>query len=213
MSFDQWVVDAFARLTPDVNGIYADAQAQALRDWRIKQQAMVTGSGALAIAVPGVHLVGMAADVAFLMNRMAVCCYGIGAIIGTNSGLGNMLEEEDFAIILGRWSGDESVSDEAIRKTHSEMVGELGAPVSSKVLAREMGKKAGILIGKKLSSKAGAKIGAKFGAKMGSKALAGFIPVLGAAAGGGINLWFITSIANAAQGWYNLKASLAKSGR
>lgn len=207
MSFSQWVVDGFAALTPDLDGIYADAKAMTLSDWRVKQQALVTGSGALAMTLPGLHLVGMAADVAFLMNRMAVCCYGIGAIAGAAKGLGNILEHEDFAIILARWSGDENLSDEAITLIHADIVAELGGKAPSKVLAQKISLRAGILIGKKLSSKAGAKIGAKFAAKMGSKALAGFIPLLGAAAGGGINLWFITSIANAAESWFRLKAS------
>jgi hypothetical protein len=207
MNFSQSVIDAFATLTPDLAGIYTAAHALPLSDWRVKQQAMVTGSGALAIAVPGVHLLGMAADVAFLMNRMAVCCYGIGAIAAHAKGLGQILEPEDFAIILARWSGDENLSDSAITLIHADLVAELGSHAATQTLARGVGLRAGILVGKKITSKAGAKIGAKFAGKMGSKALAGFIPVLGAAAGGGINLWFITSIANEAQRWFELKTS------
>lgn len=212
MNFSQAVIDAFATLTPDLAGIYADAHAQSLSDWRVKQQAMVTASGAAAIAIPGMHLVGMAADVAFLMNRMAVCCYGIGAIVAHGKGLGQILEEEDFAIILGRWSGDENLSDSAITLIHANLMAELGSKAASQALARGVGLRAGILVGKKLTSKIGAKIGAKFAGKMGSKALAGFIPVLGAAAGGGINLWFITSIAKEAQKWFELKSAFYATG-
>ena len=208
MSFGEWVVDAFSGLTPDINGIYSGAKSYHLSDWRVKQQSLVTGSGALAVAVPGLHLVGMAADVAFLMNRMSVCCYGIGAILGSDNGAGNILEEEDFAVILARWSGDESLSNAAIGKISADLAGKIGSKALTKVLAKEMAKSAGILIGKKLAGKAGVKIGAKFGAKLGSKALAGFVPLLGAAVGGGINLWFITSIADAAEDWYRLKVSI-----
>ncbi len=212
MNFSQAVIDAFATLTPNLTGIYADAHAVPLTDWRRKQQAMVTASGAASIAVPVMHLVGMAADVAFLMNRMAVCCYGIGAIVAHGKGLGQILEDEDFAIILGRWSGDENLSDAAITLIHADLMAELGGKAASRALARGVGLRAGILIGKKLTSKIGAKIGAKFASKMGSKAMAGFIPVLGAAVGGGINLWFITSIAKEAQKWFELKSSFYTAG-
>jgi hypothetical protein len=154
-------------------------------------------------------MVGMAADVLFLMNRMSVCSYGIGAIIGSSQNLGDILEEEDFAIVLARWGGEEDLTNAALGKTCSELVAKVGGKAATKVLAKQAAKSAGILLGKKLAGKVGIKVGAKFGAKLGTKAVSGWIPILGATVSGGINLWFITGIADAAESWYRLKAELA----
>jgi hypothetical protein len=207
MSFGEWVSGAFDGLTPNHSDIYESAIKYSLGDWRALQSSLVTGSGALSVAIPGLHLVGIAADVAFLMNRMSVCSYGIGAIIGKDRGLGNILEPEDFAIVLARWGGDESVSDAAIGKACADLAGKVGGKGVTKILAKTMAEKGGILLGKKLAGKVGVKVGAKFGAKLGTKALAGWVPVLGAVVGGGVNLWFITEIASSAESWYRIKAN------
>jgi len=210
VSFGDWVLQGFDGLTPDLPGIYGNAKLRTLSGWRTMQQSLVTGSGAAAAAIPGLHLVGMAADVAFLMNRMSVCSYGTGAIVGHTQGLGNFLELEDFAVVLARWGGDESVGDAAIGKTAADLVGKVGGKAATKILAKTAGEKAGLLVGKKLAGKVGTKVGAKIGGKLGTKAVAGWVPFLGAAVGGGINLWFITEIANEAQSWYLLKAATGK---
>ena len=119
----------------------------------------------------------------------------------------NILEAEDFAVILARWSGDDSITDAAIGKAAADLAGKVGGKSVAKMLAKTMAEKAGLLVGKKMAGKLGAKLGANFGAKLGSKAAAGFIPFLGAAVGGGINLWFISSVAASAEEWYRIKAS------
>ena len=63
------------------------------------------------MAIPGLHLIGIAADIAFLMNRMSVCSFGIGSIEGYNNDFGIILEKEDFAIVLSIWSGLETSFD------------------------------------------------------------------------------------------------------
>ena len=80
-----------------------------MSDWKNMQKALVSGSGATSAAIPGFHLAGLIADVTFLMNRMATCSYGVGAIVGNQVGLGNFLEEEDFSLILGMWAGEEDI--------------------------------------------------------------------------------------------------------
>jgi hypothetical protein len=207
MGFSEWVGNAFDGLTPDHDGIYESAAKYSIAEWKATQKTLVTGSGALASGVPGLHLVGIGADVVFLMNRMAVCSYGLGAIIGKSSGHGNFLESEDFAVVLARWGGDDSVSDAAIGKVCADLMGKVGGKGVSKVLAKTAAEKGGILLGKKLAGKVGAKVGVKFGAKLGTKAAAGWFPLLGAAVGGGINLWFITEIASSAESWYRIKAA------
>jgi hypothetical protein len=54
----------------------------------------------------------------------------------------------------------------------------------------------------------GVKRGAKFGTKLGGKLAGGWIPFAGAAISGGINLWFISEAASAAEKWYKVKVNL-----
>jgi hypothetical protein len=203
--FGKLVVDAFNGLTPDINGIYNDAKFDSISDWRTKQQAMVTGSGAAAMAIPGAHLAALAADVVFLMNRMSVCSYGIGAIYGYDRFSENLLEEEDFANVLAFWADDENIRTMVGSKAAVDIASKVGGKTGIKIIGKTIAKSGAILVGKKLGGKVGAKIGAKFAGKLAGKAAAGLVPFLGAAVGGGINLWFITGIADSAQEYYNFK--------
>ena len=53
-----------------------------------------------------------------------------------------------------------------------------------------------------------AKVTSKVAAKFAGKAAAGFLPFLGPAVGGGINLWLIAGILSAAKEFYSDKADL-----
>lgn len=208
--FAEWVVDAFESLTPDRNGIFADSIGQSMSDWRMKQQAMVTGSGAAAAAIPGAHLVTMSADVVFLMNRMSVCAYGIGAIIGGPEQGQEFLEEEDFPNILAVWAGDDDVDNMLTAKAATDIAVKVGGKMGAKLIGKTISIAGGVMLGKKLSAKVSAKVALKFASKLAGKAAGGFIPFLGAAIGGGINLWFITSIADAADRYYRFKLDVAR---
>lgn len=179
-----------------------------MSDWETEQLALVTGSGALAGAVPGIHLLVILADIAFLMNRMSVCSFGIGAIVGYDKSKENILEDEDFAVILGRWCGMEELQNAALAKTAADLSTKVVGKGVAKVLAKYACKYAGILIGKKLGGKFGAKLGAKFGAKLGGKVMSGFIPFLGGGVSAGINIYFISEICREAESYYKFKSSL-----
>lgn len=219
----QYVTDAFETLTPDLNSIYSDAVTYSMADWKALQKSLVTLSGGTATLIPGLHLVGMAADVVFLMNRMSVASYGIGAIIGHQHNYGNILEPEDFTVILGRWCGDENLKNAAISKASAELAVKIGTKSGGKLLSKELAKvackHAGILIGQKvggkvgatgakLGAKLGAKVGAKFGSKMTAKGIGGFIPFLGAGIGAGVNFFFINQIHREAESWFQFKVSV-----
>lgn len=211
-AIDGYIVNAFDALTPNLNGIYENAATHSLSGWKTKQGALVTTSGVTGSAIPGLHMATVAADIAFLLNRMAVCSYGIGAIIGNEQSQGNILEEEDFAVILGRWCGDDGLSNAALSKGAAEIGIKAGGKIAGKVGAKAVAKfavtHAGILVGKKMGVKMGAKLGSKFGAKLGGKITAGWLPFLGPALSGGINLYFITSISKEAESWYRFKLNL-----
>ncbi len=208
--FAEWVVSAFEGLTPDRAGIYADTHAQSMSDWRLKQQSMVTGSGAAAAAIPVAHLATMSADVIFLMNRMSVCAYGIGSIIGGKTQGASFLEEEDFPNILAVWAGDDDVDSMLTSKMVVDIAAKVGGKVGAKLIGKTIAQTGGVLLGKKLSAKVSAKVAIKFASKLAGKAVGGFIPFIGAAVGGGINLWFVTSIADAAERYYRFKLEVAQ---
>jgi hypothetical protein len=195
-----YVLKAFEALRPDLDGIYASTHGKTLADWTKVQKAMVTASGAGAAAVPGLHLVGMAADVMFLMNRMSVCSYGIGAILAHEANLGNVLEPEDFPVVLAVWAGDEGIT---------EAIGGSGPKVLGKsvyrILAKAVCDKAGLLTDGKLSGPLAGKVAARFAGKLGGKAATGFLPLVGPLVGGGVNLWFLSGIAAAAERWFRFK--------
>lgn len=197
MNFGKLAIEAFNQLTPNLNKIYKDAAYKTLSNWRNTQVALVSGSGATA------------ADVAFLMNRMSVCSFGIGAIHGYDNGQGNFLEEEDFANVLGYWSHDAQMMTAITSKGAADMAAKVGSKAAIKLISKHLATGAGLLIGKKLSGKLGAKVGAKFGVKLAAKIGTGFVPLLGPLVGGGINAYFINDIADAASDYYRWKCDVA----
>ncbi len=211
--FAQYVSDGFAELTPDLTGIYDDAIGYNMTQWQALQSSLVTLTGGAAVAIPGLHLATIAADVLILMNRMSVCSYGIGAIMGKEAGHGFILEEEDFPVILGRWCKVDGLDNATLSKAAAEVGikvgGKIGGKVGGKVITKKIAsfavKHASILIGKKLAGPVGAKLGSKFAAKFGGKIAAGFLPFIGPLIGGSINLYFISEISSEAIKWYNFK--------
>lgn len=213
MGFKEAVADAvlgaFAALTPDLRGIDSHACDYSRGEWQGIQTTAVGASGAVSTLIPGAHLVTMPADVVFLVNRMAVCAYGIGSILAKSNGKGFILEEQDMPIILARWAGDDGVSDAAIAKAAAAgSAAFAGAPIAA-MLAKVAVEHTGILVGKKLGGKVGAKVASKFAAKYVGKIGGGFIPFAGPAIAGGINVYFITEMASAAYGWYSTKLRIA----
>lgn len=203
-------------MTPDLDKLYIGSKDYDLGDWRVQQNSMVTVSGGASVVIPGVHVAGLVADAAFVLNRMRVATYGVGAILGSRAGLDNILEPEDFAAVLGYWADDKSIQE--------AMKGKGAAELSSKVLiksgAKILGKgyvkgltkvmltSSGYLIGQKVGGKAIAKSAAKFAGKFGGKLIGGFVPFVGPIVGGGINLWLLNGIINAAEQFYRDKVKL-----
>jgi len=208
-------LDIVNKLSPDIDSIYESAKGNALDDWKLKQRALVTASGAAAMAIPGLHMVGIVADVAFVLNRMSVATYGTGAILGERAGLGNIVEQEDFAAVLGYWSDDEDIQ-QAMQGKGSATLGKVGAKVGTKLAGKAFAKgvtkamltSSGYLIGQRIGGKAMAKAGAKFAGKFAGKAAAGFVPFFGPMVSGGVNLWLISGIIDGSERFYRDKIAL-----
>ena len=82
-----------------------------------------------------------------------MCSYGVGAILGVQKGRGNVMEAEDMAVVLGRWAGDEDLTDAAVAKASASLVGKVGGKATASILAKTMVEKAGLLVGKKIGGK------------------------------------------------------------
>lgn len=199
------VLTAFSELTPELRGIDRDARGYSRTGWQAFHTTAVGASGAVSVVVPVAHLATLVADVGFLINRMAICAFGIGGIAAKEKGKGFILEEEDMPAILARWAGDDSVSDAAIAKMASTGAAAFAGQPLAAVFAKIAVKHAGLLVGKKLGGKVGAKVAAKFVGKYMGKATAGFIPFVGPGICAGINVWFISEMAAAASSWYATK--------
>jgi hypothetical protein len=199
------VLGGFSALTPDLAEIDRNAQNYSRASWQTLQTSAVGVGGAVFTSIPGLHFAGLVPDVLMLVNRMAVCSYGIGAIAAKEGGFGYVLEREDMSAILARWSGDDSLSDAAIAKMSATgALAYAGQPAGAMFAALAI-KHAGIMVGKKFGGKIGGKITAKFMGKYGGKLLGGMVPFAGPAICGGINVWFITQMCTAASEWYAIK--------
>lgn len=204
------VVNTFDSLTPDLDSLFNAHKDKTLDEFTGSQSLSVIASGAVSGAIPGLHMVGAAADIAFLMNRMAVCCYGIGAIKGHQELGVNFLEKEDFALILALWAGDDDITKVVTNKVGADVVLVGGTKLAFKSISKGIGHQFGVIAGKKLAGKVGAKAGAKIGAKAGAKFAAGWIPVLGGVVGAGVNSYFLSDIARAGRQFYDFKVAFVR---
>ncbi len=208
MHFNELVVSMFEKIAVDLDDVYESAKLESLREWEEKQENWVTGSGSACAAIPGLHLGMLAGDLLFLMNRMSVACYGIGSIVGQQLGRGNILEKDDFALVMALWAGDMELKASISTQRAAEVAATVVNKSVAKSLAHMMLSGSGYRSGPKLSEKFGTKIGAKFGSKLGGKAAAGFIPFLGPLVSGGINFYFLSSICAAAEDFYYFKCEV-----
>jgi len=204
------VIAAFEKLTPNIDSIYSEYNDSSVAEIHTMQKAAVTASGAGAVAIPGMHVLGIAADVTFLLNRMSTSSYAIGASICYEENLGNILEEEDFAAVLAVWCGELDLVNLSTGKLAADLSTKVAGKTALKIIGKTICKAGGYMVGYKLGGKLAAKIGTKFGAKLGAKIGLGFIPFVGAAAGGGINWFFIDGIMEAAEAYYKKKVEIAK---
>jgi hypothetical protein len=117
----------------------------------------------------------------------------------------NILEIEDFAIVLASWSGALDLSEAAATKAMADIAAKAGTKAAAKVFAKLMCKQTGLLIGRAASGRLGAKAGAKLGAKLGGKLATRWIPFVSAAVSGGINAVIIYQLGEHAEKWYLMK--------
>ncbi len=211
-------VNVVSNMHTDLDAIYHSTRHETLADWKFRQNALVTGSGGLAGSIPGLHLAGLAADVAFVLNRMGTAAYGIGAIMGQARFADTILEADDFSLILAYWANDEDV----VQALTNPDMAELGVKVSAdlgdqltpggaaKILTKALIAASPRLAADQLSATIAAKPAANFASKFVVRGIGGFVPFIGAAVGAGLNLWLLNDIQEAAAAFYGHKIRLAE---
>lgn len=208
MKTSDMIAEAFQRVTPDLAAIYGAAKRESVQSVRTHQGSLAAASGAAAFAVPFLHVSAALADLVVLMNRMAVASYAIGSVKGVEAGRGNILEDHDFERVLGIWSGHldpDSMTAEPEPKEARTHLDEAGA----KLLGQVGLKTVGLSVGRRIGTQLAWRVGSKIGAQVGGKALAGFVPLLGAAVGAGVNYTLINGLCDAAERYYDWKLTPA----
>ncbi|MCL5123562.1 MAG: DUF2868 domain-containing protein [Deltaproteobacteria bacterium] len=205
MEIANLLIKAFEALSSKPDEIYIRSQNYTVSGWCYHQEGLAGVAGGGAAIVPGLHIPAMGLDIGILVNRMGECCYGIGGIMGSASGKGNVLEKEDLANILALWSGAISVDqlDQTLTQDGgAKLGGKIARPVLGKVVAVSLG-----VLGTagSLTATVATKVSAKLGAKIAAKMVAGWIPFAGALVSGGINVWLVSSVANTAEKYYMWK--------
>ena len=199
------IVKTFEVLAFNPESVYEDVEGYNLSQWRHRQELLAGGAGAGAAAIPVFHYATLPADIAWLINRMDACCYGIGAIIGRESNKGKILEKEDLANILALW-GDHTTVYQLEKITTERPEGSFNRAAGRAGLATLVATSLGVMGVGGLTAPLVAKVATKLGAKITAKAALGLIPLAGAVVSGGINVWLVSSISNAAEKYYGWKA-------
>lgn len=130
--------------------------------WTAWQASQAAAAGAAALAVPAAHLPAMVADMAYLMHKMSYCCWGIGSVLGAQ-----VEGKDDFAIILGLWSGDLSETELPVAILTGTAAGVMALAISTGSGAQLAGQVAGKAVSKGVDLAATAAI-----KKLGAKAVA-----------------------------------------
>lgn len=211
-----WVVSDAEAAASDVH------KYRTVEQWRKNLETRVGAAAFAAAIIPGVHGLGMIAELPYLFHVM-----GYGAI-GTGELAGATIEPEaDLLAVFGLWSG--AVNKEALAAAGGSVVAAntvvypafgakvltLGLEIGVHAAAAEIGGVAGATMAsagglagdwiQPALTKISAKISAKVTAKVSAKALAGFVPFFGAVVNTGISVYILDEFLDTAGEYYDQK--------
>jgi hypothetical protein len=131
------VIDVFNLVGGNPTTAITSAQNySSVSTWITSQAAQTATAGGVAMALPGFHLAALAADVTFLLHKMAYCCWGIGEIRECV-----VLGKSDFQNILALWSHAASIDElphKAITKYALQKTVGMGGIMVGGLLAAEV---------------------------------------------------------------------------
>lgn len=181
----------------DTKTICAEAEGQSVAEWREAQigKAILLGGGSAIIPIAG--YLTLPADLAGTLRIMHRAATGISHI-----NLGHA-DDDTFAGILAVWSGavtlDTTFAKQMAAKTMAASAVAVGGKTGLSLAIKSFSIAANTIVAKKLGIKVSQKVAAKITQKLGVKVTTRWIPFLSAAASGGINWYFVTSLCDAAE--------------
>ncbi len=192
---------------------FDDATTEPAR-WRRDQNRRAALSGAVGGLIPYDHAVGTFGRGIALLSRLAEFVYGIGAIAGTKAGAPDIIEREDFVIVIANWVGEEAVSEAALAKLcRNDFTPQLERDDDPMPIAQEVAKKAGLIVSGRVSDKLAESVANRIEAIVRRRARAAWIPIYGAVVGAKVSARAMREIEAAAESWYRWKCGIVLSGR
>lgn len=188
--------DIIEAVAGDTESICHEAKNSNITDWKDAQIAKAVAVGAGAAVVPIAGYLTLPADLAAtlrIMHRAAtgICYLRLG-----------YADDDTFGGVLAVWSGavtlDNSLATQIAAKGLAAGATTIGGNIGIKMAIKALSLSASIVVAKKLGPKVAQKVVAKIAAKLAAKAATRWIPIVSAVAGGGVNLWFVDGICNAA---------------
>jgi hypothetical protein len=172
--------------------------------WKLERSTAVGLVGGTTGAIGGpIGVIAIPFELALCERQATTGAFGIGHLLGCKVDY-----DLDREIVLAIWAGEGS-----LEKYVPE--GKVGIKINDKavgasatkslmgiVLTTSLVKGSSKLLGK-LSAKLGAKAVAKMGAKMGAKASTSWIPIVGGIVSGGVNVWLVQGLLDAAEQYYS----------
>lgn len=198
MAIVQKTIEAlFDAVSGEVEGIRTEARTSTFNEWKLKQNLKAGTLGSSSALIPVVSYLTLPAELLGVMRIMHRTAIGVCEIE-----LGHA-DDNTFAGVLAVWSGAVSPDGDLAKQITAKMLAK-GAPVVGGTVGMQLAIKsfcvfADVIIAKKLGPKVAQKVAAKISAKLLAKASTRWIPILSALTGGGVNLWIVNGIANAAQ--------------
>jgi hypothetical protein len=207
----------------DVESAAAEVhEYQTVEQWRRHLETRISVAALGTAAIPGMHGLGMLAELPYLFHLISYGAIGTGELAGAKTEA-----KADLLAIFALWSG---AIDKGALATAAGAYVDVNiaaySPFGAKVLALglDMGVHAvaasvggpaavamvngGGVAGDVLQpmlAKISAKVSAKITAKVGAKALAGFVPLVGAVVSVGISLYILDEFLNEAKRYYEDK--------
>lgn len=228
----QKVIELIVRAAGEYDDVREAATGYAsLAAWKRSQLVQVGTTGAIGGGVPGYHLVTVPLELAVLVRKIGRASWGIGCLHARDTGQDLVDPADDLFAILAAWGKDMTrkdyhgiaasaaglgflVAGQSYPSFAAAAIANAFGMAAGKAAAVVLGSVAGDIVTKNLklgSMPALQKITEKFMVKLvgksAGKMLGGFVPLVGAVVGGGINVYLLTKVMAAAEIYYSEKSA------
>lgn len=172
--------------------------------WKFERSAAVglVGAGTGGFGGP-VGVLAIPFELALCERQATIGAFGIGHLLGCKVDY-----DLDREMILAIWAGEGSLEKYVpegkvgIKINDKAVAASVTKSIMGVVLTTSLVKGSSKFLGK-LSAKLVAKAAAKLGAKVGAKASSAWIPLIGGAVSGGVNVWLVQGLLDAAEQYYS----------